>query len=255
MSKRIEMLAVPLASRQIEAAWMFAAGDWGMKELLQLKQAFPKVQEAIKVKAVVVNQLYATGIIAISRVADCLESRLRAPYSTDPQLVEDLVVEIRRVHPRKEYVFVSKYCHFFIDPVLPILDQFSEYMAHRHLGRHRSKNPKRYLAFSEDIEKLKELAGLSCDCDQLDAYLWVAGAYWSRKKNPKVKINADLKAHFERLDADPEAEPTLAELLGLSLGKGSVEPVSGERWQAPQRSPQSDSILCQFAPCCCGKQE
>jgi hypothetical protein len=27
---------------------------------------------------------------------------------------------------------------------------------------------------------------------------------------------------------DPEAEPTLAELLGLSFGRGSVEPVSGE---------------------------
>ena len=78
-------------------------------------------------------------------------------------------------------------------------------------------NLKRYLGFNEDIETLKEAAGLTCNCAELDAYLWVAGEYWYWKAHPRTNINGDLKPHFERLAKDPDSEGTLALLLGIGV--------------------------------------
>ncbi|HMD97572.1 MAG TPA: hypothetical protein VKM93_09625 [Terriglobia bacterium] len=212
-------LAVPLLNSQIEAASRFWSEGWESKELVQLKQVFPKPLEAIKLKAVVLNVLYGTNIMAILRVGQCLEEKLKATNTTGPDLVEELVTEISAVTNRKHYSFVAKFAHFFIDPDLPILDQYAEYMVQRHLGAGQSKNPKRYLKFAEDIEKLKQLAGLSCNCAQLDAFLWIAGEYWGWKGNPKLKISTDLMPYFQRLQEDPGSEPTLRDLLGLSASK------------------------------------
>jgi len=212
-------LAVPLLNSQLEAASRFWSEGWESKELVQLKQAFPNPLEAIKLKAVVLNVLYGTNIMAILRVGQCLEEKLKVSNATGPDLVEELVAEIAAVTKRRHYSFVAKFAHFFIDPDLPILDQYAEYMVQRHLGAAQSKNPKRYLKFAADIEKLKELAGLSCDCTQLDTYLWIAGEYWCWKGNPKLKISTDLNPLFQRLQEDPASEPTLRDLLGLADSK------------------------------------
>ena len=90
-------------------------------------------------------------------------------------------------------------------------------MVAKHLGSAQSGNPKRYLKFAEDIEKLKQFSGLTCECGQLDAYLWIAGEYWSWKENSRIKINADLKRQFERLTENPDTEPLLAPLLGIGI--------------------------------------
>jgi len=69
----LQQLAMPLSCSQGEAASKFwKEGGWETKEIGQLKRAFPDCQEAVKLKAITVNILYGTHIIAISQVADCI---------------------------------------------------------------------------------------------------------------------------------------------------------------------------------------
>ena len=207
-----------LSDSQIEAASRFwEEGGWESEEIVQLKQVFPMSRDAIKVKAIVLNALYGTNILAISQVANCLERVLKTNRSTSPDLVEELVVEIREITKQNNYSFAAKYAHFFINSELPILDSYAEWMVGKHLGSMKSVNLKRYLGFNEDIETLKEAAGLTCNCAELDAYLWVAGEYWYWKAHPRTNINGDLKPHFERLAKDPDSEGTLALLLGIGV--------------------------------------
>jgi hypothetical protein len=208
-------LVQPLTQRQIEAASTFWGGGWESEELVQLKNAFPDRLEAIPVKAIVLNELYGTNVIAIYKVAKRLEELLRETSTTGPLLVEELVEDInKKVTGRNHYSFVAKFGHFFIDSSLPILDSYAEEMAAWHLGPARSQNPKRYRCFCENIEMLIEFAGLACDCAKLDAYLWVAGEYRSWSKNRKREISSELKRRFEHLRNDPESEPILRDLLG-----------------------------------------
>lgn len=213
----IQTLAIPLKQSQIDAAKEFWKEDgWESKEFEQLRTAFPNPLDAVKIKAIVLNDLYSTNIIAITQAADCVERVLRANLWTGPDLVEHLVNEIRGVTNQRNHSFAAKYAHFFIDPKLPILDGFAEWMVGRHLGRRmQSKDARRYHRFAEDIETLKRVAGLTCDCAELDAYLWVAGEYWYWKKHPNYKINNGLRLRFENLQRNIASEPTLAALLGL----------------------------------------
>jgi hypothetical protein len=216
--RELKQLAMLLSNRQIEAASRFwEEGGWESEEIVQLKQVFPMCRDAIKVKAIVLNALYGTNIIAISQVANCLERVLKTNHSTSPDLVEELVVEIREITKQNNYSFAAKYAHFFINADLPILDSYAEWMVGKHLGSMKSVNSKRYLGFNEDIETLKEAAGLTCNCAELDTYLWVAGEYWYWKAHQRTNINGDLKPHFERFAKDPESEGTLALLLGIGV--------------------------------------
>lgn len=213
----IQTLAIPLKQSQIDAAKEFWKEDgWESKEFEQLRTAFPNPLDAVRIKAIVLNDLYGTNIIAITQAADRVERVLRADLWTGPDLVEQLVNEIREVTNRNNYSFSAKYVHFFVDPNLPILDWFAEWMAGRHLGRRmQSKNLRRYHRFAEDIETLKRCAGLTCNCAELDAYLWVAGEYWYWKKHQSYKINNELRLRLEKLQRNIASEPMMAALLGL----------------------------------------
>ena len=207
-------LAQPLAQSQIEAASRFWAGGWESKELAQLKQAFPERHDATRIKAIVLNTLYGTNVIAIYKVAGLLEKLLKEARTTGPLLVEELVDGMKKVTGRAHYSFVAKFGHFFVDSNLPILDRYAEEMVVWHLGRAQSHNSRRYLRFCENIETLSELAGLTCSCEELDAYLWVAGEYQAWAKNKKREISSDLRPFFERLQENPESESNLAAPLG-----------------------------------------
>lgn len=210
-------LAIPLEQRQVNAAWEFWKDAWESQDFATIKAAFPKALDAIRIKAIVLNALYATRIIAIAQAADRVERVLKTNQSTGADLVEALVNEIHEVTKRGEYSFAAKYTHFFVDSAVPILDRYAERMLKRHLVvQMRSKDPRRYHRFTEDIETLKQVARLNCNCAQLDAYLWVAGVYWYWKDHPSKPINGDLKVHFENLHRDPTTEPKLAALLGMA---------------------------------------
>jgi hypothetical protein len=215
------LLKKPLSISQIEAAvefWNEIGWEREAEEFAQLRKCFPKPQDGVTLKAIVLNTLYNTNVIAISRAAECLKRTLNAGYSTGPDLVEQLVAEIKKVTKRENYVFVAKFAHFFIDQDLPILDKYAEDMVHAHLGKaNRSTEQKRCLRFAKDVANLKELACLTCNCAQLDSYLWVAGEYWGWKKKPTLRISRDLRGHFERLEQSPENERALRTLLGIGL--------------------------------------
>ena len=209
-------LAIPLKQSQIDAATQFWASGWESKEFEQLRIAFPNPLDAVRIKAIVLNALYGTNIIAIAQAADCVERVLRANQWTGSDLVEQLVIGVREATKRSNYSFAAKYAHFFVDSSLPILDSFAEWMLGRHLGRQmQSKDPRRYHKFTEDIETLKRVAGLTCNCAELDAYLWVAGEYWYWKDHPNYSISTDLKQRFENLQGNPSTEPSLAVLLSI----------------------------------------
>ncbi len=218
----IQQLAVPLSQSQIDAAVDFwkkkgsAETPDGLDPFSQIRKAFPNLAEAVTIKAIVLNELYSTNIIAIQKVADCVEQVLKRSHPTGSELVEELVTEIWPVTKQNNHSFAAKYAHFFIDSSLPILDWYAEWMVGLHLGRSmQSKNPKRYLRFAEDIETLKRVAGLQCSCADLDGYLWPAGEYWYWKAHPKTQISSELKPYFETLETNPEKEPDLAKALGL----------------------------------------
>lgn len=211
----IQQLAIPLNQSQIDAAKEFSEG-WESEEFEQLRRAFPDTLEAVRIKAIVLNVLYRTNIIAISQVADRVEQVIRSNQWTGPGLVEQLVINIREVTKRRNYSFAAKYAHFFIDSSLPILDSFAEGRLGAHLGSQmQSKDPRRYHKFTENIETLKRVACLNCNCAELDSYLWVSGEYWYWKYHPKYSINSYLKQRFENLHRNPATERTLAALLGI----------------------------------------
>jgi len=209
-------LAIPLMQSQIDAAVEFWQGGWESEDFKQLRLAFPNPLKAVRIKAIVLNALYGTNIIAIAQAADRVERVLSANQWTGRNLVEQLVNEIRGVTNRSNYSFAAKYAHFFVDSSLPILDWFAEWRLRAHLGRKmQSQDPRRYHRFTEDIETLKRVAGLNCNCAELDAYLWVAGEYWYWKDHPKYSVSSELKQHFENLQRSPTSEPSLAALLGI----------------------------------------
>lgn len=121
-----QQLAIPLRQSQIDAAKEFWSG-WESEEIEQLRIAFPNPLEAIRIKAIVLNALYATNIIVITKVADCIERVLRANQWTGPSLIEQLVNEMEvPTNGRGNYSFATKYVHFFFDSDVPILDWFAE---------------------------------------------------------------------------------------------------------------------------------
>jgi len=208
------MLAKPLISGQIDAACKFWKDNHlEVEEFAQLRRCFPEPQKAITLKAVAVNALYRGGIIAIESVAEYLEGKLPPLHDFSRELVEEMVEEIASITKRRHRSFVSKFAHFFLNPDLPILDRYAERMVEAHLGLKHSFDPKRYLIFAANVQKLKEVARLTCDWDELDHYLWIAGEYWSWKRNPDVPIY--LRRYFERLKTNPGIEGTLAGLLGI----------------------------------------
>ena len=213
----IQQLAIPLKQSQIDAARAFWADGWESNEFEQLREAFPSPNGAVKIKAIVLNALYGTNILAIEKVAKRVEEFLKVNELAGTDLVEQLVKEIRGVTGQDNYSFAAKYAHFFIDPTLPILDSYAEWMLARHLGRQlQSKDPRRYHKFTEDIETLKRVAGLTCNCADLDAYLWVAGEYWYWKDHREYSINGDLRELFEKLQGNSTAQPLLAALLDIA---------------------------------------
>src|ERR1017187_10510268 len=125
-------LAIPLKQSQIDAANQFWKGGWESKEFEQLRMAFPNPLDAVRIKAIVLNVLYGTNIIAIAQAADRVERVLKANQWTGSDLVEQLVNEIRGVTNQSNYSFAAKYAHFFIDSGFPILDWFAEWR----LGAH-----------------------------------------------------------------------------------------------------------------------
>ena len=113
-------LAQPLTQSQIDAASRFwAVGGWESKEIVQLKQAFPERHDAIRVKAIVLNTLYGTNVIAIYKVAGLLEILLEKPTQPVRSLSRSLSMVLRKLRdaPITASSQSSGTCGFLLIPI------------------------------------------------------------------------------------------------------------------------------------------
>jgi len=197
------MLANPLSKAQLEAAddlYMNSLSGWRAADgaLAELKDRFPEFgQTSVLLKAVAVNTLYGTNVLAIQKMAEHAVSVLsNADLSTaGPELVE----EVGNLDKRRHISFGSKFLHFFLDRErFPIFDKYATEMVENHLGRANSvrnhKHP--YMAFFENFHKLKTLSGIECNSQELDRYLWLAGQLNAFKRDPETEINRETRDLF-----------------------------------------------------------
>ena len=215
-------LAVPLTRRQLQAAERLHSRmkQWHVADaaLRQVAERFPGFDAtACLVKVVSLNGLYGTNLYAIHRMAAHITD-VMSLSGVGPDV--DLVEQIARVpktatdsKQRHHRSFGSKFCHFFVDAArFPIMDSFAVQTLQRHLGRRNiiRDDARRYGAFVENLRTLRQLSGLRPSTQELDRYLWIAGAIHARQRDPNVPLNAELAAMMVR----PSARADLRVIAG-----------------------------------------
>jgi hypothetical protein len=203
------------------AGWRTA--DESLDTLRSLLPDFGRV--SCLLKAVVVNELYATQVLAIERMAEHTEVVLRVSdlERSGPELVERIARLPARgeERPRVFMSFAAKFCHFFIDAErFPIYDEAARVMLEFHLGPKVAalSSARQYVSFCTAFRKLREAAFLTGTGRDLDRYLWITGMYerWLRQRaKSRVLVNAELRALFEAPDEMVAAD--LAALLPASF--------------------------------------
>ncbi len=177
-------------------------------------------------KAIVLNSLYATSVLAIQAMAKHVAEVL-AEVGDQPGV--DVVEKIAWLHDLGEHKksrrflsFASKYCHFFVSQCrFAILDDFAAAAIRLHLGPHAhtyANKPSDYPEYLAAIDRLRVAAGLSCSYRELDRYLWLRGQ-WERWQKPSSKaelrgsgVNPEVRDLFS--SGCPESRALLAEAFG-----------------------------------------
>jgi hypothetical protein len=210
---------IPVTQQQIDAANVlhhrllkWAATDRAFE---RLGQHFGWDRESCILKAATINDLYSTRVYAIWRMAEHLMNVMVDPPDDPAALVEKIasLPEDDGTVLRKHWSFASKIGHFFVNGDLyPIYDSFCRDMILYHLGRNSystdTGNP--YRAFIMNLDRLREVSGLSVTLRDLDRYLWLTGQYreWL-DKGDKARLNSELRSLFD--DDDTEVR----QLLGI----------------------------------------
>ncbi len=187
---------VPLQPGQVEAACRLHSRlkQWQLSEsaLLQLHERVPGFDaEASLLKTVAVNAIYGTQVYATVRMAGWVEEVMKeSPRLTGPELVEKIAALPKRDDEEKSRTFISftaKFCHFFVDPErYPIYDEAARSALKLHLGSAYDSNTKHpYIAFCDNLFKLRELSRLNLSMRELDHYLWLTGMYmrWLKQRD------------------------------------------------------------------------
>jgi len=236
-------LAVPLSHSQIAAAGRLhqRLEQWCQADaaLLRLRDSLPDFDaDSCLLKAVVVNSLYSTSVLAIAAMARqiCAVMACKDLQASGCELVDriaPLMLDPGEA-PRKFISFASKFCHFFVDEErFPIYDGAARSALRMHLGSTRIGSPtdSAYAAFREDLARLRGEAGLACSNREIDRYLWITGMYMKWQKDRKKKdfaMNVELKQVFEQPTTEQDAD--LHALLPDSVaGAGSCGRASGGR--------------------------
>lgn len=221
--------SIPLLSSHLTAAKRLYARlpQWHAtnRALEALGQCFPDFGiESALLKVAAVNQLYGTNVYAVVRMAERV-CQVMAGYDVaypDTTLVERIAALPRvpgQLHERKHISFASKFAHFFIDTErFPIYDAYAVKMVEYHLGtdeRVSDPQPPPYRAFVQNLRQLKQRDQITCTSQELDAYLWLAGLYWEKRRSAKAQINTEVARLFEAPPPDVAAD--LAALLPADL--------------------------------------
>jgi hypothetical protein len=228
----VPVLAVPLTEEQMAAAselhQRYLVGWQRYDQVLHaLGDHFASNTdlECVLPKAITLNQLYATRILAITRMAVHIVDVLG--NEPDPPGLEavEKIAWLPEAGPKgmRFRSFASKYCHFFVDQTrFPILDEFAGDALTYHLGRrgrsHYRASPFSYLTYVADVNRLRDWAGLSCSYRELDRYLWLRGQ-WEQWRKPPLKsrgvgsgVNPEVRDLFS--SDCPQTKGLLAEAFG-----------------------------------------
>jgi hypothetical protein len=218
-------LAVPLTPEQVTAANelhdRYLTG-WQLYDqiLHTLADHFPSNTDlkCVLPKAVTLNHLYATNILAIARVADYIVEVL----SQEPGLPGVSAVEriscLSKAGPTARHCrsFASKYCHFFVDPDrFPVMDDFAGGALDYHLGprgrSHYRQGPFTYLTYVADVDRIRATLHPAPTYTELDRYLWLCGQWQAfiraKQAGKEPNINGEALRLFRR--ADPTATTLL----------------------------------------------
>jgi hypothetical protein len=162
------------------------------------------------IKVTAINALYSTNIYAVARMAEHVESLMRARGSLPPDL--DLVEQIATAHglPYRFYSFASKFAHFFFDgEQFPIYDSYAVRMVTYHVGKADCLNDKDHLygSYVANFTRLKESIEFSATTRECDRYLFLAGQYRARDglppwKKPYAGISSEILRLFKDHDED-----------------------------------------------------
>jgi hypothetical protein len=214
----VSRLAVPLSHAQVEAAnqlYQRYLVGWQRYDrvLYALREHFPsnKDLECVLPKAVTLNQLYGTHVLAITGMAGHIVEVLgHEPDPPDLGVVEKIAwLPEAGANGMRFRSFASKYCHFFINADrFPILDELAGQALDYHLGprkrTHILKGPFSYLTYVSDIDRVRAAGHLECSYVELDRYLWLLGQ-WLRvregnRTGKTVMINGEVRGLLEAPD-------------------------------------------------------
>ncbi len=197
-------------------------GGWKLAEqaLNQLRDLLPRdfSEAACLLKTVTINELYATQILATSKMAKRVHGVLANAGAArrDPELVEELaVLDFNREKRRMFTSFASKFCHFFLDAeAFPIFDDAAREALKFHLGKDMHwDDDHRYRSFCEGLSVMRAHSKLSTGARDLDRYLWLVGMYlrWLKQRHKEHPlINEELLRLFKSQDKE-----TILDLEGL----------------------------------------
>jgi hypothetical protein len=194
------------------------------RALAVLGQRFPDFDiEATLLKVAAINQLYGTNVYAVVRMAEHVSDVMTTKAET---LADELLVEriaelppvAGQLHSRKHISVASKFAHFFVDAErFPIYDSYAVKMVGYHLSTTEcdrdAQHP--YRAFVQNLLRLKQRDHITCTSQELDAYLWLAGLYWEKRRSIKAQINTEVARLLEAPPSD--MTKNLAALLPADL--------------------------------------
>ena len=211
-TKRIQRVT----GKQIDAALRIHGRlkQWRLSDvaLNKLRDKMPGwSDEATLLKCVAINALYGTNILAIVKMAQHVTSAFEViqNLSADELVARIALLDLKDGKPPRNHVsFASKLCHFFVDEErFPIYDKAACETLKCHLGDDYCLEGMPYVAFQENLGRLKNASGINTNGRELDRYLWIVGMYmrWKRSKS-KPMVNAELLRTFRRPTSEDKSD-------------------------------------------------
>lgn len=198
---------VELRIEQIDAAVRLRARSvqWDLTDraLIELDRLWPGFSpEASLIKAVAINSLYSTRILALVPLGKHIASAMkRIGLQADAIELVEALADLPT--GRRNEIFAAKFAHFFIDRSrFLVMDSYVERMLKYHLDSvtHVEDKNHRYKSFLANLTELRQRSKFTGNDRDLDYYLWIAGQRreWKKKrekgKNPG--INRELNDLF-----------------------------------------------------------
>jgi hypothetical protein len=206
-----ERLAIPIESARVAAAVQLFSRMPSVARsegaLVRLAKAMPEFDIASTlVKVAAVNQIYATNLYAVYRMAE----RIAEVYANTPEWTYATVDKVAALpaaqnqkRSRRHLSFASKFAHFFVDRSrFPLLDRHALRAVGFHLSRQLFPGDviPSYEAFAREVVRMREEAGLDCSLSEFDKYLWLLGQWLAMQlqSTKTAQLGSEVSSMFLR---------------------------------------------------------